>query len=79
MRGRKGTGIGDTVRRERERHGLTREAVAELAGVSPHVVAVCEGPRARTADVRAFRRVCRAIGVDGDTLLEGCGYETVYE
>lgn len=62
--------IGARVRRRREELGLTREKMAELAGLSVQFTASIElGKQRMTTD--SLAKICKALGVSADHIVFG--------
>lgn len=60
--------LGNRVREERKRQGLSQESLAELVGVSTNTVSRIEGGQtAMSVDV--FRKIVQELGIDANELL----------
>lgn len=68
-----GSAVARILREERERQGLSMNAVAERSGLSPQMVSYVErGMRAPTLE--SFFRLCHALSIDpSDVIMRAQG------
>jgi XRE family transcriptional regulator, aerobic/anaerobic benzoate catabolism transcriptional regulator len=66
--------LGQRVRRERSLHGMSRKTLARLAGISERYIAQLETGKGNFS-ILLLRRICRATGVEIDSLLDLAGPE----
>jgi transcriptional regulator with XRE-family HTH domain len=62
--------IGERIRFEREKHGLSREAFAEIVGLSPFYIGQIERDE-RNMSIETLIRICDALNVSIDYILKG--------
>ena len=68
--------VGNRVFDSRRRLGYTREKLCELADISVQFLADIEKGR-KTMTVNTLRRVCAALNVTADYIVNGCEEEEV--